>query len=59
MEDTKKWRIFYRLDGDILVEAETEQEARRKFFVTDWKTLIGNVDTDCPEIDDLTCESEN
>ena len=50
------YRVFYRLDGDILVEGDSEEEAREEFRRIDVRFLAKNVYDTPAEIDDLAIE---
>jgi len=54
-----KWRIYYRMDGDIVIDGpETEEEAREAFYDVSTQELAGNTYSCYPEIDDLHCEGD-
>ena len=37
-----KWRVDYKLEGSIEVEAETEEEARDEFYTTPNEEIMEN-----------------
>ena len=54
-----RWKIYYRLDGDIIVDGpDTEEEARAAFYNVSTQELAGNTYCCVPEIDDLSYEGE-
>ena len=54
-----RWRIYYRMDGDVVVEGpETEEEAREAFYELSQSKLLENTYHAQPEIDDLSYEGE-
>ena len=54
-----KWRIYYRMVGDVVIDGpETEEDARKAFYDVSTQELAGNTYSCCPEIDDLSYEGE-
>ena len=51
----KKYKIYYKMEGDTDVWADSEEEARENFYEIDTETLAGETYSVYPEIDDIKC----
>lgn len=48
-----KYKIYFQMEGDVIVEADTEGEAREIFYDLDPGYLSGQTYCTCPQIDDI------
>ena len=54
-----KYKVYFKMEGDTDVWANSEEEAREKFCDLDPVYLSGQTYSMCPEIDDLRCVGES
>ena len=48
-----KYKVYFCMDGDVDVEADSEEEARMKVYAMDSRELAGQTYCVSPEIDDV------
>ena len=54
-----KWRIYYNMSGDVVIDGpDTEEEARAAFHDLSQNVISDNLYGNSPEIDDLAYEGD-
>lgn len=51
-----RFRILFKMEGHVIIEAESEEEAKEAFYSMDPNEIAGNTYSQVPDIDDIYCE---
>ena len=51
-----RFRILFKMEGHVIIEAESEEEAKEAFYNMDPNEIAGNTYSQVPDIDDIYCE---